>query len=587
MGAAFDTTLVQDGEARVARILEAMPSAFFQLDSDWRFTYANAEAERLLAGIGTGVVGEVLWELFPDAVGTPFEDNYRTAVETGQPVQFEAYYPPPLDAWFEIRAWPTPDELSVYFLDVTARKAAERSLAHSVERAALLAEVSVSLSDSFDTVQAVGRLAQLVVPRLGEWCLVTLVDDADPLSDRDWRRHLRDIGFWHADPARRGLVEAYGRERIPALSDESFMAQALRNNRPIHVAADATRLVAAVVAEGPARDHYLALAPESVLVLPIRGRGRTVGVLTLGRGPDQAGFSPEEIGTLEEAAGRAGLALDNARLYAEQRELAEGLQRSLLTAPPVAEGLQVAVRYEPAAEVAQVGGDWYDAFHQADGSTVVVIGDVVGHDTDAAAAMGQLRAMLRGIAVTTGDGPAEVLRRLDHAMPVLELDTTATCVVARFEQSAEDLGAGTTRLHWSNAGHPPPMVVLPDTGAGVRVEALWSRSPDLLLGLDLETERSETAISLPDGALVLLYSDGLVERRGQSLGDGIEELRRSLGDLVSSGLELESMCDALLDHLLPPRREDDVAIVAVRLCRPGGDAVDTGGPSPFHEPWLM
>ncbi len=567
VGAAFDTTLVQEGEARVARILEAMPSAFFQLDDEWRFTYANAEADKILAPIGSGVVGEIIWELFPDAVGSPFEDNYRQAVRTGQPVQFEAYYPPPLDSWYEIRAWPTPDELSVYFLDVTERRRAQASLARSMERAALLAQVSDSLSDSFDTMQAVGRLAQLMVPRLAQWCLITLVDDADPLSDRNWRRHLRDIGYWHATEEGRAVVQAYGQDRIAALTDDSFVAQVLRTNAPVHVAANATPLVAAVLVEGPARDHYLTLAPESVLVLPVRGRGRTVGILTLGRDAGQGPFTAEEIGTLEEAAARAGLALDNARLYAEQRELAEGLQRSLLTAPPVQEGLQVAVRYEPAAEIAQVGGDWYDAFHQADGSTVVVIGDVVGHDTDAAAAMGQLRAMLRGIAVTTGDGPAEVLRRLDHAMPVLELDTTATCVMARFDATPEDPGTGTTRMRWSNAGHPPPMVALTGPDGGVSVEPLWSSSPDLLLGLDLETERSETVVTLPPGAIVLLYSDGLVERRGQSLGDGIEELRRSLRDLVSSGLDLEAMCDALLDHLLPLRREDDVAMVAVQLDR--------------------
>ena len=119
-----------------------MPTAFFHLDNEWRFTYLNTEGRRLLGGIGTEFVGGVIWDLFPDAVGSDFEYHYRRAVETGEPVEFEAYYPPPLDDWYEIRAWPSPDGLSVYFFNITARVNAQRAAVDATERTARCSRVS-------------------------------------------------------------------------------------------------------------------------------------------------------------------------------------------------------------------------------------------------------------------------------------------------------------------------------------------------------------------------------------------------------------------------------------------------------------
>ncbi|WP_345713802.1 PAS domain-containing protein, partial [Kineococcus glutinatus] len=121
LGAAYDTTASRDGDARLARVLETMSTAFYSLDRRWRFSYVNAEAERLLGRPRQELLGQVVWELFPDAVGAAFDVEYHRAVRTGEPVAFEAYYPPPLDGWYEVRAWPGPDGLSVYFLDITAR----------------------------------------------------------------------------------------------------------------------------------------------------------------------------------------------------------------------------------------------------------------------------------------------------------------------------------------------------------------------------------------------------------------------------------------------------------------------------------
>lgn len=248
----------------------------------------------------------------------------------------------------------------------------------------------------------------------------------------------------------------------------------------------------------------------------------------------------------------------------------------MMTAPPQPDHLQVAVRYASAADAAQVGGDWYDAFMQVGGATVVVIGDVVGHDTAAAAAMGQLRSLLRGIAVTTGDGPAEVLRRVDEAMATLLVDTTATAAIARFEATEAERDDGLLRLRWSNAGHPPPLVAGPPDRPDVHV--LWGPQPNLLLGFAPDVPRDESEVTVVRGSTVLLYTDGLVERRGQPLDDGIDVLTSVFEELTARGLELEELCDELLRRLLPERPEDDVAVVAVRLHPEDGPRPSVAGP---------
>lgn len=564
LGVASDVTAAREEEASVSRVLEAMPAAYYHLDAQWRFTYVNARAAELLGAIGRPIIGEVVWELFPATVGTVFERSYRDAVAMSTPVSFDAYYPPPLDGWYEVRAWPVEDGLAVYFLDVTQRREAQQTMARAAQRAELLREVTDALSGTLDPEHAGNRLARLVVPTLGDWCVVTLAEDASAPSG-PWRRGLRDVGWWHADEAFRPLVERYALLRLDALLESSFVRRAISEGTTTVVDHDAVDRVAAVLAPGEAADVLRELAPQSAVVVPLNGRGRTSGVLTVFRDAGRPAFSAEEVATLEEAAARAGLALDNSRLYAEQRELAETLQRSMMTAPPEPDHLQVAVRYVPAAETARVGGDWYDAFLQPGGATMIVIGDVVGHDTAAAAAMGQLRSILRGIAVTTNAGPAESLTRLDEAIATLLIDTTATVVAARLEQSPEDRQDGVTRLRWSNAGHPPPLVACPGADDGVRVDVLQADRPDLLLGLSSDADRHESVAELQRGSTVLLYTDGLVERRDQPLEEGVARLAAELSDLEASGADLETLCDALLTRMLGERPEDDVALVAVRL----------------------
>jgi light-regulated signal transduction histidine kinase (bacteriophytochrome) len=250
-------------------------------------------------------------------------------------------------------------------------------------------------------------------------------------------------------------------------------------------------------------------------------------------------------------------------LYARSRSVvraAETLQRSLLSDPPEPAHLQVAVRYVPAARQFQVGGDWYDVFDQPDGSTMLVIGDVVGHDTQAAACMAQLRGLLRGIAFDSADGPARVLSRLDAAIEGLQLGALATVLVGRLDRAGSAI-----RLRWASAGHLPPLLVAPD---GTQ-QLLDGPRPGLMLGVDGSVPRPESEAVLDAGSTLLLYTDGLVERRDQLFDDGIELLGRAMAEVHHR--PMEQMCDALLRRLLPDGAEDDVALVAVRVRAAEGD----------------
>jgi serine phosphatase RsbU (regulator of sigma subunit) len=292
------------------------------------------------------------------------------------------------------------------------------------------------------------------------------------------------------------------------------------------------------------------------VVLPLTAEGRTFGVLTLYLDAGRT-LSEEDLDTARQVAAEAGRAVARVHRQSQQAQLAEALQRSLLTDPPATGDVQIAVRYVPAAEAARIGGDWYDAFPQRNGSPVLVIGDVVGHDTEAAAAMGQLRALLRGIAHYSGAGPAEVLRGLDEAIADMHTDTLATAAVARLEPSAT--GDGWSRLRWANAGHPPPILI----GADGDTTVLGGRIGDLMLGVDCTVDRAESVVDVAPDSTVLLYTDGLIERHGSTLDEGLALVCARLGELA--GKPLEELCDALLDEMLQVTPQDDVAIVAVRL----------------------
>ncbi len=318
----------------------------------------------------------------------------------------------------------------------------------------------------------------------------------------------------------------------------------------------------AVAFDAGMRDVVAATDCQAWAVLPLVAGSRILGALCVGWKAAQE-FPAAELEILDAMAAQCAQGLDRIQIRAAERRsaaaarrMSETLQRSLLTEPPRAPGLQIAVRYRPAAREAQVGGDWYDAFRNADGGTSLVIGDVAGHDRDAAAAMGQFRNLLRGIAYAVAEPPAAVLSTLDRAVRDLAVGSLATAVLARVEPAPDD-GPGARLVTWSNAGHPPPLLVEPDGTVH-----LLHTDPDLLLGLDPETGRADHSRVVRPGATLLLFTDGLVERRHAALDSGLDTLVDAVRSL--DGRPLDDLCDALLDRL-GSAGDDDIALLALRV----------------------
>ncbi len=525
-----------------SNVLETMPAAVCLLDEHDRLRYVNAAAERLLDSPRPQLLGTPLVAAAPELAGAIIE-ACRTAVATGTPVVAEITRRAGGERRLALHAWPAAGGPAFTLLDVTERHLAEGTARRRASRAALLAAVRAELSGAVDTDSALSRLARLVVPTLTDACIVTVLD-------REGR--ARDVGSWHVDPHLRPVIARYAQVRLDTLPAESPVARALAAGTTASEPADA---VLELMAAGPARSLLQRLAPESVVVLPLPAGEHPVGVLTLYLGAGRR-WDDDDLATARVVAEQAGRAVARVHRHSQQQLLTEALQRSLLTDPPDLDDTAIAVRFVPAAEAARVGGDWYDAFLAPDGCPVLVIGDVVGHDTAAAAAMGQLRGLLRGIAHQGGAEPVEILHGLDAAMAHWHPDTMATAVVARLEPP--ESGRSAHRLRWANAGHPPPMLLLPDGS----VTLLGSEDGDLLLGVDAAAERSEAMHPVPPGSTVLLYTDGLVERRGSTLDEGLARLAEHLAALRD--LAPGPLCDALLGLLLPGTPEDDVAMMAVR-----------------------
>ena len=233
------------------------------------------------------------------------------------------------------------------------------------------------------------------------------------------------------------------------------------------------------------------------------------------------------------------------------RSISETLQAALLSELPQIDHLRLRAGYRPAAE--QVGGDWYDVV-DLPSATTIVIGDVVGHDTRAAATMGQLKSMLRVLAWKDDSSPGAVLSRLDVALVGLHLDYVASALVARVARSS----TGELTMTWSSAGHPPPLLVHPD-GA---VEVLDSE-PGVMLGIDHRVARADAVATVPPGALVLLYTDGLVESRGTDLDAGIARLVETAARRRRENPGIEGFIDSVVNAMVGEAAEDDIAVLLV------------------------
>jgi serine phosphatase RsbU (regulator of sigma subunit) len=346
-------------------------------------------------------------------------------------------------------------------------------------------------------------------------------------------------------------------------ADDVAQRVPLRSPVPMAAAAAAGR---AIYQRDAGEDDLSAPLPglRAWAALPLRIGRRPLGSLTVGW-EESRSLDDDDLRLLDAFAAQCSQAVNRvARRETERRQaratrsLAESLQRSLLTDPPELDDLDVAVRYRPAAQEVQIGGDWYDAFVSHGGSTILVVGDVTGHDWTAAAVAGQLRNMLRGIASALDHrDPDQVLGALDRALSETGIATLATALVARVEEPPAAVPGVARILRWSNAGHPPPLLLEPDGTA-----SLLERPANVLLGVAPDTPRRHHTVALRPGATVVLYTDGLVERRDATLDDGFARLLAVAPDLAAR--PVSEICDAILDRMAPDLT-DDIALLALRV----------------------
>ncbi|RRQ88130.1 hypothetical protein CQW44_07285 [Streptomyces griseofuscus] len=289
----------------------------------------------------------------------------------------------------------------------------------------------------------------------------------------------------------------------------------------------------------------------TLLGVAISVRGEIYGDLYLSERQDGDPFDADDESVVIALAGAAGIAIENVRLFERAREGAEQFQRLLLPTLPDLRPFTAAAVYRPAAEPSQLGGDWYDAIPLPGNVVAVVIGDVVGHDLPAAAAMASTRNMLRALLFDRSSAPGTILSQLDHTLQAITENPITTTTLARIEPDE-----GGWRLSWSTAGHVPHLLLAP----GRPAEYLFA-DPGLPLGVDPGLPRPDHSCFVPPGATVVFFTDGLVEHPDHPIDQSLAELTELATEYAS--LPLDDFVQALADHH-PSDGHDDMAVLALR-----------------------
>jgi serine phosphatase RsbU (regulator of sigma subunit) len=411
-------------------------------------------------------------------------------------------------------------------------------------RLILLAESSEVLGESLDYRSALASLARLLVPRLADWCLIEVTGE-------------RAGGIAaHADPSRARLVEALAGG---AGEDPGWVAARVAQSGVPELVRDASpeSLVSAGDSDRPSALDELGL--RSAIVVPLRSRGRTHGVITLATSDSDRRYDESDLAFAVELARRAATAVDTARLYQDRDQVARTLQRTLL--PPTLPDIpyaEIAAVYHPAGEGSEIGGDFYDAFEMGDGAWAIAIGDVCGKGAAAAAITGLARHTLRAAAFRESS-PCAVLERLNRAL-LREVREESFCTVAAARLSQHSHGALLTACA---GGHPAPLVLRND---GTVDDAT---APGTLLGIYSEIDVSDRETILAPGESVVFYTDGVTEERreGEQFGeDRLRELLAGCAGLSATGIA-ERIERAVLEFQ-PVAPADDLAVVVLRIVEP-------------------
>ncbi|WP_340384586.1 SpoIIE family protein phosphatase [Streptomyces sp. SS7] len=515
---------------------ERIPGGCLSLDVDGRIAFVTSGGAELL---GTGI-GELLgtkpWEALPWLDDPLAEDSYRAAVLSREPTSFTALRPP--DGWLSFRLDPDASGVSVH---ITPAHSAH-TLAPVVEpphappapgatpgRAVTLyhlMHLAATLTEAVGVQDVVDQVADQVLPAFGARALALL-------TAQDGR--LRIIGY-RGYPAE--LMERF--DAAPLGSDTPAV-RALTTGVPAFFASFAELKRAYPPAE-------LQDGMSSWAFLPLITSGRPVGSLVLAYDAPHV-FAPEERAVLTSTAGLLAQALDRARLYDAKHQLVHNLQAGLLphTLPEIP-GLDVAARYLPATRGLDIGGDFYDLIRLDADTAAAAIGDVQGHNVNAAALMGQVRTAVHA---TAGVSPGEVLARTNRLLTDLDPGLFTSCLYAHIDLAAH-------RVCLATAGHPPPLLRHPDGRAEIlRVP------PGLLLGIDPAADYPSTDVPLPPGSVLVLFTDGLVEAPGIDIGDAVDALAERL--TRSGARTMNALADALVRHARRSApRSDDIALLLIR-----------------------
>lgn len=518
---------------------DAMPDGVLTIGADWTLHSVNEAAARLIDRDPGRLVGQSVWEAFPAMRGGATESHLRKALlGQGQVVSWQSAYDDATGT-YETRAFRVADRLVVIFRNVDDRREVEAQREALLARTRLLLLLSEALADT-STVDGIAvTIVSAATTHLGAaYAGLSLVDEATATVrtlatgqlDGDIEQRWEVLALTHPGPvpqvARRGV----------AIFHESF--DSIRTTFP------------------EAAPSYVAAGLRSGAVVPLVIGGSIIGALSIAWRDDHT-MDTDARSTILALGGYTAQAVQRALAQQQHASAAEILQRAMLTQLPAPDHLEITARYLPARQGAQVGGDWYDALVLPDGATCLVIGDVSGHDMSAAATMGQLRNVTRAFTYAFEDPPSLILQRVDGAIAGLRINSVATAVLGRIEQDDDLERRNLRQLRWSNAGHPPPLLLSVDG----TVELLETE-PELVLGIEASTPRSDHVVDLPPGCTLLLFTDGLIEHRGSDITAGLAQLV----DVVRSGAHLP--LTALLDHVatsLGADSEDDIAILGVRL----------------------
>ncbi|MGW2964996.1 SpoIIE family protein phosphatase [Streptomyces sp. NPDC001220] len=502
-----------------------------------------------------------------------FLSHLRRVVETGRPTRYESFTGAPglnrEHAW-NIEMWPlhaTDGELTAVAL--AAFDSTEQYLARL--RLALLNEAATSIGTTLDVVRTAEEVVELIVPRYADFASVDLLDwvlTADELPTvPEGDIELRRVAHGSVTEGTPEAAVRLGETEVHLAS--SPPARALREGRAVVSQAgepEFRRWVAERNARAPEGRKYRR-GVHSMIAVPLRARGVLLGVVVGVRMRHPDDYAIDDTVFAEEIGSRAAVCIDNARRFARERSTALALQHSLLPSGlPGQAAVEVAHRYLPCGSLAGIGGDWFDVIPLSGSRVGLVVGDVVGHGIRSSATMGRLRTAVRTLA-DVDLPPDELLTHLDDLVSHLAADGNgeevaelgATCLYAVYDPVSR-------RLTLAAAGHPAPALVLPDGEA--ELVPMTAGPPLGVGGLPFEA----VELDLPEGAVVALYTDGLIEDRDRDVDRATEEMCRALSAPADS---LEALSDNVLKAVLPEQPSDDVALLLVRTRALGADRVAT------------